>query len=59
MLDYFNPFMPSGNERLYILNQTQRFLDAFCPPGTKGLRELNICETKNCEIKVCGIDLEK
>ena len=28
-------------------------------PGAKGLRELNICETKNCEIKVCELDLEK
>ena len=25
----------------------------------KGLRELNICETKNCEIKVYELDLEK
>ena len=25
----------------------------------KELRELNICETKNCEIKVCELDLEK
>ena len=25
----------------------------------KGLRELNICETKNFEIKVCELDLEK
>ena len=29
------------------------------PAGTKGLRELNICETKTCEKKVCGLDLEK
>ena len=25
----------------------------------EGLRELNICETENCEIKVCELDLEK
>ena len=25
----------------------------------KGLRELNICETRNFEIKVCELDLEK
>ena len=25
----------------------------------KGLRELNICETKFCEIKICELDLEK
>ena len=24
----------------------------------KMLRELNICETKNCEIKVCELDLK-
>ena len=28
-------------------------------PGAKGLRQLNICETKYCEIKVCELDLEK
>ena len=33
--------------------------DLFVPPGTRGLREPNICETKNCEIKVCELDLEK
>ena len=31
----------------------------FVPTGSKGLRELNICETKNCKIKVCEQDLEK
>ena len=31
----------------------------FVPPSNKGLRELNICETKNCKIKVCELDLEK
>ena len=25
----------------------------------KGLRELNICESKNCEIEVCELDIEK
>ena len=25
----------------------------------KGLRELNICEARNCEIKVCELDFEK
>ena len=25
----------------------------------KGLRELNICEIKNCKINVCELDLEK
>ena len=32
--------------------------DLLLPPGTKGLREKNICETKNWEIKVCELDLE-
>ena len=27
-------------------------------PGTNGLREQTICETNNCEIKVCELDLE-
>ena len=31
----------------------------FFPSGTKGLWELNICETKNCEIKVYELYLEK
>ena len=25
------------------------------PPGTKGLREPNICEAKHCGIKVCEL----
>ena len=33
-------------------------LDVF-RPSTEGLRELNIYETKDCEIKVCELDLEK
>ena len=57
--DCLNPFMSSGNKRLYILNL--QFLDAglfkyiwsFVPPGTKGLRILNICETKSYENKSC------
>ena len=28
-------------------------------PDTKGLRELKICETKNCKIRVSEMDLEK
>ena len=32
--------------------------DLLLSPGTEGLREQNICETKNCEIKVCELDLE-
>ena len=31
----------------------------YVQPGTKGLRELNICETKNSEISVCKLDLKK
>ena len=31
----------------------------FVPHDTKGLREGIICETKNCEIKVCEMNLEK
>ena len=31
---------------------------SLVPPGTKELRELNICE-KNCEIINCEMDLEK
>ena len=27
--------------------------------NTKRLRELNICETENCKIKVCELDLEE
>ena len=34
-------------------------MDLLLRPSTKGLRELNICETKNCEIKVCELDLKK
>ena len=60
MPDYLNPFIPSGNKRSYILKQTCSFYmqvclsmyDLWLPPGTKELRELNICETKNFEIKV-------
>ena len=61
--------MPSGKERSYTLKQTCslqlldaglfKFVWSFVPPGTKELRELNICDTKNCEIKVCELDLEK
>ena len=29
------------------------------PPGKKVLREQNVCETKNCEINVCKLDLKK
>ena len=36
-----------------------KYIWLFVPPGTKGLRELNICETENCEIKVCELDLEQ
>ena len=32
---------------------------AFCSTRYEGLRKLNICETKNCEIKVCELDLKK
>ena len=35
------------------------YLNPFVPLSTKGLRELKICETKNCKIKVCELDLEK
>ena len=44
MPDYFNTFMPVW---------------PVVPPGTKELKKLNICETKNCEIKVGEQDLEK
>ena len=65
MPDYLNPFIPSGNDKgSYILKPTavQVFVYVcmtFCPPQHKRLRELNICETKNCEIKVCELDLKK
>ena len=38
-----------------------KYVWPFVPPGMnfKGLRELNICETKNFEIKVCELNLEK
>ena len=32
--------------------------ELLLPPGTKGLREQNIFETKNCKVKVCELDLE-
>ena len=35
------------------------YLWPFVPLGKKGLRELNICETKKCEIKVYELYLEK
>ena len=36
-----------------------KYLRPFVSLGIKRLRELNICETKNCEIKVCELDLKK
>ena len=36
-----------------------KYVWPFVSPDTKGLRELNICESKNCEIKVCEMGLEK
>ena len=36
-----------------------KYVCLFVSPGTKGLRELNICETKTCKIKVCELDHEK
>ena len=36
-----------------------KYLQPFVSLGIKRLRELNICETKNCEIKVCELDLKK
>ena len=34
-------------------------VDLLLRPSTKGLRDkINVCETKNCEIKVCELDLE-
>ena len=56
--------MPSGNKRLYkpvtVLDAgLLKYLWPFVPSGAKRLRELNICETKNCEIKVCELDLKK
>ena len=32
--------------------------DLLLPPDTKELGEQSICQTKNCEIKVCELDLE-
>ena len=48
------------------LNKPAAFADAgllnmyylLLPPVTKGLRELNMYETKNCKIKVCELDLK-
>ena len=67
MSDYLNLSIPSGNKRSNILKQTcnfkmQVFLSMYGPfvsPGRKGLRELTICETKYCEIKVCEMDSKK
>ena len=36
-----------------------KYVWSFIPPGTEELRELNICETKNCKINVCKLDLKK
>ena len=55
MPDYFNTFMPSCNKTPYILKHAWPVV----PPGTKELKKLNICETKNCKIKVGEQDLEK
>ena len=63
----FTPSSPVVLKTSYILKQTCNFLDVgllkyvwpFVLPGMKGLRELNICETKNCGIKVCELELEK
>ena len=35
-----------------------KYVWPFVPPGKKGLREWNICKTKNFEIKVCELDLQ-
>ena len=35
-----------------------KYVRPLLPSCTKGLGELNICETKNCEIKVCELDLK-
>ena len=35
-----------------------KYVWLFVPPCTKGLRERNICKTKNFEIKVCELNLE-
>ena len=32
--------------------------DLLLSPDMKELRELNICEAKNCEIKVCELGLK-
>ena len=32
--------------------------ELLLPSSTKGLREQNICETKNCKIKVWELDLK-
>ena len=36
-----------------------KYVLPFVPPGTKELREQNICETKNCEIKASELDIKK
>ena len=51
MLDYLKPSMPDGKihpqTNLQLLNTGLfKYVWPFDPPGTKGLRELNICETK-------------
>ena len=66
MPDYVNPFMPSGKRGHASINKPAAFLDAglfkyvwsLVSPSTKELRELNICETKKCKIKVYELDLE-
>ena len=33
-----------------------KYVWPFVPPDTKGLTELNICETKDYEIRVCEME---
>ena len=61
MPDYINPSMSSGNKRHTSLNKPAasrlfKYVWPFVPPDTKGWRELNIYETKNCRTKVCELN---
>ena len=48
--------------KLYLLDTCLfKYVWPFVPPATKRLRELNICETENCEknVEKCELYLEQ
>ena len=51
--------LTSLNKHVAFRCRFVKYVSPFVPRDTKGLRELNICETEICKIKVCELDLEK